>query len=283
MASATTNQQSAAPSSSSVAQAVAAGSIPSSVRPIAHQHGSGVNGSLAAAAGNGDTAILPSKCSRCCREIAVSSRGSDRIVACDKSAVGDVASDACNLCTRCCFRLMDPFRPVLEDEHVLEIIPVTRPMLSFSLELPDLRQWRKEGYSVELRMLRKENRGNLRQAWPRILSLEVNGNVALAVKPPLRGKKRRDVPKDISAALRRGKNEVELRAEDQCRDDFILGLVRTRPQLSRVVPPMRVAVTRRRVGRPRPPPPRHAIAVDSDAPPEDVTDSDVDAGCKGKQ
>merc|ERR1712137_808951 len=122
---------------------------------------------------------------------------------------------AAGLCLPCRFRVMDPFRPVLKAEDVLHIVPTLQASLAFSLDLPRLRQWRKEGHDVEVRGLRKCKNTNdrhhpIHQAWPRYLDLEVNSHKVVTVKPPLRGHKRRDVPQSISANLRRDENKVKL-------------------------------------------------------------------------
>ena len=57
------------------------------------------------------------------------------------------------LCTVCSFRTMDPFRPVEQVEDVLHLARAPASMSNFSVDVPDLRRWRKEGYEVEMRML----------------------------------------------------------------------------------------------------------------------------------
>jgi len=143
------------------------------------------------------------------------------------------------LCTLCCFREMDPFRPVGEVQHILYSDQALKRQLSFKIDLPDLRQWRKDGQEVEVRMLRlrgldvTEHGSRLQQAWPRFMNLKVNGHEVLSVKPPLKGHKRRDVPHSITVNLRRGVNEVELCIEDDKRGDFALAVVRTTPSSPR--------------------------------------------------
>lgn len=144
------------------------------------------------------------------------------------------------LCVRCRFRAMDPFRLVLEPEHILHLASVSSPHISFRLDLPELRQWRKQGHEVEVRSLRRlapvageKQRHPLQQAWPRFLSLEVNGKDVLTVKAPVRRRVRRDVPLAISINLRQGQNEVELCVEDERREDYVLAVVRVSPRKPR--------------------------------------------------
>ncbi|CAJ1394559.1 unnamed protein product [Effrenium voratum] len=135
------------------------------------------------------------------------------------------------LCNTCCFRDMDPFKPV-ELEHVLFMSVLPGRHLTFTLEVPDLRMWRKEGFEVEFRGLRRRSQmepQGLQQVWPSFLSIEVNGHEVFTTKVPLRGHKRRDVPQGLSASLRRGINTLEVTAEDERRRDFLLAVVRTLP------------------------------------------------------
>eukprot|EP00439_Symbiodinium_sp_Y106_P049056 s701_g6.t1 len=134
------------------------------------------------------------------------------------------------LCNVCCFREQDPFKPVVEVDHVLYMAVLPGRHLAFTLEVPDLRSWRKQGFEVELRGLRRRASSEpqaLQQAWPSFLSLEVNGKEVFATKVPLRGHKRRDVPQSLSASLQRGTNSVEVTAEDERRRDYLLAVVRT--------------------------------------------------------
>ncbi|CAK9109648.1 unnamed protein product [Durusdinium trenchii] len=147
------------------------------------------------------------------------------------------------LCNACCFREMDPFRPVQELEHVMYLSVLPGRHLTFDLEVPDLRQWRKDGFEVEIRGLRRRSLAesqSLQQVWPSFLSIEVNGHEVFTTKVPLRGHKRRDLPQSLSANLRRGTNAVEVTAEDERRRDFLLAVVRTLPlkprDLSRSIP-----------------------------------------------
>lgn len=163
---------------------------------------------------------------------------------------------------------MDPFRPVPQADGVLYLVTDLQAkadpeaaaagekedQLNFSLDLPDLRQMRKAGQEVELRMLRSRplmedgaeieqiEHHRLHQAWPRSLVLEVNGREVFRVKPPKRTTKRRDVPQSISANLKPGSNRVKITVDDECPGDFVLAVVRASP-----VPPRELAKFARRV------------------------------------
>jgi len=144
------------------------------------------------------------------------------------------------LCVRCRFRAMDPFRLVLESEHILHMATITESSSSFTLDLPDLKEWRKAGHEVEVRSLRRlqlpgmeKPRHPLHQAWPKFLSMEINGKDVLTVKAPLRGRKRRDVPLSISMNLRRGSNEFELTVEDEKLSEYVVAVVRVAPRKPR--------------------------------------------------
>mmetsp|Transcript_46678 Transcript_46678/g.111001 ORF Transcript_46678/g.111001 Transcript_46678/m.111001 type:complete len:484 (-) Transcript_46678:98-1549(-) len=142
------------------------------------------------------------------------------------------------LCLRCAFCVMDPFRPA-RGEDVLFLSPLPATSLQFTLDLPELRRWRKEGSEFEVRTLRRggaavSSKAALHQVWPRYIDVEVNEKQALTVKP-VRGKKRRDVPYTMSALLRNGSNSVEARIEDENPGQFVLAVMRTQPLLPKDV------------------------------------------------
>jgi len=185
-------------------------------------------------------------------------------------------SDVLDGCLAEAFRMMDPFKPVQQDGGILLMItdlqdrltaasntrqigegddddddadtcPIAQsePLIAVELSLPDLRQLRKTGQEIELRMLRARPFGQsfdedrveteqvethrLHQAWPRFLNLEINGRQVFTVKPPKRTQKRRDVPQPISANLKPGENEMKIRINDECPDDFVLAVVQCSP------------------------------------------------------
>eukprot|EP00435_Cladocopium_sp_Y103_P066665 s694_g28.t7 len=77
-------------------------------------------------------------------------------------------------CPVCRFKVMDPFNSVVVPDGVLKHQLVTEPHFDFSLELPHLRQWRREGKAVEVRMLRVEST-KVEQVWPRAIHFFANG------------------------------------------------------------------------------------------------------------
>jgi len=119
-------------------------------------------------------------------------------------------------CPLCRFKVMDPFNSVVVGDGVLKHLLVTEPHFDFSLELSNLRQWRRDGKAVEVRMLRVEST-KVEQVWPRAIHFFANGVEVFAVHPPEEGHKRRDVPEKISAGLKAGKNDIRVRmVDDDC-------------------------------------------------------------------
>mmetsp|Transcript_32878 Transcript_32878/g.78722 ORF Transcript_32878/g.78722 Transcript_32878/m.78722 type:complete len:653 (+) Transcript_32878:87-2045(+) len=119
-------------------------------------------------------------------------------------------------CPLCRFKVMDPFNMVVEDGGVLKLLMVVEPQFEFTLDLPDLRQWRREGKSVEVRMLRV-NSTKVEQVWPRQIHVFANGIEVFSVHPPEEGHKRRDVPQHISSGLKGGRNDITVRmVDDDC-------------------------------------------------------------------
>jgi len=209
--------------------------------------------------GDGDSTAVPGsppppqRCSVCgcvLQELRApsSSSGSDAVGSSAATAVRGGAPGSgngglpepgpCCFCTPCIARVMDPFRPVSGAEDILHLATNLEDLSTFHLDLPDLRQWRKEGCDIEVRMFRRrvfgsdegaEHCSDLCQVWPAFFDLEANGHEVFTVKPPLRGHKRRDVPRSITASLRPGRNELEARVEDACAEELVLAVVRTMP------------------------------------------------------
>jgi len=132
-------------------------------------------------------------------------------------------------CPPCRFKVMDPFNAVHESKGMLKYAFFARPQLDFSLSLPELRQWRRDGLGVELRMVRVDS-DKVCHAWPDSLQLFVNGAEVITVKPPEEGHKRRDVPQDISASLKPDSNAFCVRMVDNLHSDFVLAVVLTLPR-----------------------------------------------------
>lgn len=131
-------------------------------------------------------------------------------------------------CPLCRLKFMDPFNKVVEPKGTLRYALVTSSSLDFKLELSELKQWRKNGFSVEVRMV-KVDCDKLHQAWPHSLKFFVNGSEAFAVQPPEEGHKRRDVPIPVSAALKHGTNSIGFVIEDSLVSNFALAVMQTKP------------------------------------------------------
>jgi len=137
-------------------------------------------------------------------------------------------------CPVCRFRHMDPFNAVIEPYGMLLCHIVARPTISFALDLPDLRSWRKDDHAVFMRMCRIDS-DNCAQVWPTKLTLEANGNEILVIKEPEEGHVRRDVPKDISAGLKPGLNTIRIHMEDENLCGFALSLSRTQTRTAKQI------------------------------------------------
>lgn len=129
-------------------------------------------------------------------------------------------------CPLCRFKVMDPFNPLATTEGVLKHLQVMEPHFDFTLELPHLRQWRREGKAVEVRMLRVDS-PKVEQVWPRAIHFFANGAEVFAVHPPEEGHKRRDVPEDISGGLKAGQNQIKVRMVDDDCVGFVMVLLLT--------------------------------------------------------
>ncbi len=120
--------------------------------------------------------------------------------------------------------------------------------MRFDVDLSELRNWRRAGCVVVLRMVekhslkkevdevpREQNKDPLRQVhvrhvWPKSLKVYVNGQSAFVIEPPKHLKKRRDEPFDMTHLLRSGSNQVELYLDYQPTAGtglFVAGLILT--------------------------------------------------------
>eukprot|EP00929_Paragymnodinium_shiwhaense_P087307 TRINITY_DN47531_c0_g1_i1.p1 TRINITY_DN47531_c0_g1~~TRINITY_DN47531_c0_g1_i1.p1 ORF type:complete len:538 (+),score=104.56 TRINITY_DN47531_c0_g1_i1:98-1711(+) len=132
-------------------------------------------------------------------------------------------------CAECRLKAMDPLNDV-EPGGLLKVEKLSKlPRLDFTLELPSLKQWRKDGLNVDVRMIRL-GAAKLLQAWPHSLQVVANDKELFAVQPPEDGHKRRDVPQSISSGLVTGKNKMTVRAKDDDISDFVLAILLTRPR-----------------------------------------------------
>jgi hypothetical protein len=129
-------------------------------------------------------------------------------------------------CPVCRFRQMDPFNAVIEPYGMLLCHCVARPSVTFSIDLTDLKSWRKEENSIFFRMV-KINSDSTTQVWPRRVSIEANGHEVGLIKEPEEGHVRRDVPMNITAHLKPGVNAMRIVIEDEMASSFALSLVRT--------------------------------------------------------
>merc|ERR1712216_120146 len=103
------------------------------------------------------------------------------------------------------------------------------PRLDFNLNVPKLKELRKEGLNMEVRMVRM-SAAKIVQAWPNSLQFLVNDKELFAVKPADDGHKRRDVPERISVGLASGANKITVRAKDDQISDYVMAIVATKPQ-----------------------------------------------------
>lgn len=120
---------------------------------------------------------------------------------------------------------IDPFHP---------LAPITYPYLylaacksgstSFSLDLPDLKSLRRQGYSVWLRCANKDAGKHDRHIWPRELHVYVNLSQVFKVEAPKKLKKRRDEPVDLTAYLQSGRNQIQLSVLDSTPGNFTMAL-----------------------------------------------------------
>lgn len=143
-------------------------------------------------------------------------------------------------CPECRVRAMDPFKPLLEGARGLMKMALMRPPLipagarnvacfKFQLDVPNLKEWRKKGQQVEVRMCRLDTCEAV-QAWPTSFTCRVNGAAVVEINAPKAGHKRRDVPKVISAELHSGTNVVEVRLQDEDVRRFVFALCRSEPK-----------------------------------------------------
>lgn len=130
------------------------------------------------------------------------------------------------VCPPCRFRNMDPLNEVVP-KGLLKCALLVRGSLEISVDLPDLRQWRRDSLAIEVRMVHMDSR-KVCHAWPRTLKFTANGSEVFSVRPPEEGHKRRDVPQGVSAGLRPGLNSISVRVQDDFSDDFVLALAVTK-------------------------------------------------------
>jgi len=129
-------------------------------------------------------------------------------------------------CPPCRFRQMDPFNAVIEPYGLLMCHVPVRQTIAFSLDLPELKSWRKDDHDIFMRMVKLDS-DNSSQVWPRKLSFVANGHEVFSIQEPEKGHVRRDVPKNVTPGLRPGMNTITIRIEDDYLPGYALALVRT--------------------------------------------------------
>lgn len=142
------------------------------------------------------------------------------------------------ICLECRVRAMDPFNPIaasgtcsgiLYQSNLKENWHRRKHCASFHLDLPNLRQWRRDGFQVELRMVRI-NTAKVCHVWPHELKFSVNKKEVFSVVAPEEGHKRRDVPQVVTQGLSQGENRVEIDMTDpNLLDGFAFTLILTSP------------------------------------------------------
>lgn len=142
------------------------------------------------------------------------------------------------ICLECRVRAMDPFNPIstsrecsgiLYQSNLKENWHRRKHSVSFHLDLPNLRQWRRDGLQIELRMVRITT-AKVCHVWPHELTFSVNKKEVFSVIAPEEGHKRRDVPQMVTQGLSQGGNQVEIDMTDpNLLDGFAFALVLSRP------------------------------------------------------
>lgn len=119
---------------------------------------------------------------------------------------------------------IDPFFPlsILEDPFLYCSI-AKHGSVTFTLDLPDLKQWRRQGISLWLRGWCKTS--TERQVWPKELRVMVNMATVQRIDEPKRLKKRRDEPIDLTVFLHTGRNQVQLSITEPNPQNFVLAIV----------------------------------------------------------
>jgi hypothetical protein len=132
-------------------------------------------------------------------------------------------------CPACRFRNLDPFNAIVEPSGMLWCELITRPVTTFTLELPDLKAWRKEDHNVQMRTVRIDS-DTCTQVWPLTVTLEANGNEVFKIVPPEEGHVRRDVPRNIAGGVKPGSNTFTVTIDDPHTSSYAMALVHTYPR-----------------------------------------------------
>lgn len=124
------------------------------------------------------------------------------------------------------FANIDAFHPIAPVTHpFLFCSPCKHGSTSFSLDLAELKNMRRQGYSVWIRCISKTAGRNERHVWPKELRVFVNMTQVLKIEEPRKLKKRRDEPSELTAYLQSGKNQIQISVSDPSPSNFTVALV----------------------------------------------------------
>jgi hypothetical protein len=113
------------------------------------------------------------------------------------------------------YSLIDPFHPLANIENPFLFYGTCRNgSTTFTLDLPELKSMRRQGYSIWLRGMPKRIVKNERQKWPNEIRVYINMTLVGKVEAPKRLKKRRDEPIELTVFLQSGKNHVHISVGD---------------------------------------------------------------------
>lgn len=129
------------------------------------------------------------------------------------------------ICFECRLRVMDPFHPV-EPKGILYSAPVKKDSLDFSVDMSNLKQWRRDGLRLEVRMLRVDH-AKVCHVWPRTMTFSANNKSVFEVQPPEEGHKRRDIPQEVSSCFSQGLNLAYVKLTDPHPETLFFSLVLT--------------------------------------------------------
>ena len=165
--------------------------------------------------------------------------------------VGPVAASVSPDQFRQQFSLVDPFHPIARISNPFPYIFHCRSGTTHvQVDMNDLRQYRRQGYSVWLRGISTGPSAE-RHVWPREMRVFVNMTQVMRVDEPKKLKKRRDDPLDITPVLSSQVNQIQFTVHDPRPDLFLIGIVicSSLPdrQIAAQVPERSVESSKRRV------------------------------------
>ena len=122
------------------------------------------------------------------------------------------------------FASIDPFYPVAPIEEPFLYYTMCRSgSINYSIDLLQLKAYRRQGYSVWLRGISLTSKE--RHMWPKELRVFVNMTQVSKIEEPKRLKKRRDDPIDLTPYLQSGRNQVQFSISDPNPSNFILAII----------------------------------------------------------